>query len=119
MRAFVLDNSIIASWFIRSQSDSYATAVLGALKRDRAHVPEIWRYELANVLLTAENRRMKTRDESEEFLKLLKHLSIEVVAPDCREWIDLLLWIGATHKLSAYDTAYLHLAMTRGWPLAT
>lgn len=42
-----------------------------------------------------------------------------MVAPDEKHWTDLLLWIGATHKLSAYDTAYLHLAMDRGWPLAT
>jgi predicted nucleic acid-binding protein len=109
---------VTASWCIQSQSTPYSNAVLASLGENRAHVPEIWRYEIANILLVAERRRSITRSTAMEFLKFLNNFSIDVVVPDGKEWVDLLLWMGATHKLSAYDTAYLHLAMDRGWPLA-
>ena len=119
MRAFILDHSVSASWCIPSQTNAYSAAVLNNLQNERACVPEIWRYEVANVLLMAETRRLISRAASVESLKFLNHLPIDIVPPDGRELVDLLLWMGATHKLSAYDTAYLHLAMDRGWPLAT
>lgn len=119
MKGFVLDLSVTAGWCMLSQSDTYTEAVLNNLGQVCAYVPDLWRYEVANFLLVFERRRMLARSASMEFLRKLNSLPIEVVQVNKESWSNLLLWMGFSHQLSAYDTAYLYLAMDRGWPLAT
>ena len=114
-----MDCSVTAGWLIGSQSDDYSLAVLERLQDDKALVPGIWLYEVANMLLSAETRKSITREDSSAFYKMLKGLSFEIVHKNDEEWSELLLWMSKTHHLTAYDTAYLYLAMDRGYPLAT
>lgn len=50
---FVVDNSVVAGWFLASQADDYTDGVLALLRADVAIVPPLWEYELANVARTA------------------------------------------------------------------
>lgn len=114
-----MDCSVTAGWVIGSQADNYTMAVLDRLQVSKALVPSIWLYEVANMLLSAEIKKSITREESSAFYKMLKGLSFEIVHKNEEEWSELLLWMSKTHRLTAYDTAYLYLAMDRGYPLAT
>lgn len=114
-----MDCSVTAGWVIGSQSDNYTMGVLDRLQESKALVPSIWLYEVANMLLSAEIKKSITREESSAFYKMLQGLSFEIVHRNDEEWSELLLWMSKTHRLTAYDTAYLYLAMDRGYPLAT
>ncbi len=119
MKPFVLDTSVTVAWCFSSQANEYSRKVLLTLQETSAIVPAIWNYEIANAMLNAERRGKQSRAESVKFLEALEQLPITVVPDAGRGWRNLLLWMGKTHGLSGYDTAYLYLAMDRGLDLAT
>jgi predicted nucleic acid-binding protein len=119
MRPMVVDCSVTTGWVLISQSDDYTDAVRDQMATTRVFVPGIWLYEAANVLLQAEKRKIITREDSTEFFQIVKNLPLEIVQKNDGEWSELLLWLAKTHQMTVYDTAYLYLAMDRGYPLAT
>lgn len=119
MSRFVLDCSVTLAWCFEDEADRYAGRVLEALGARGAIVPALWPYEVANVLLVAERRRRLRRADSVRFLTLLAALPIEVDPPLGIEAIPGLGAIAREHRLSAYDAAYLDLAMRERLPLAT
>ena len=70
-------------------------------------------------MLSYERRGKQSRAESVKFLEALDQLPITVIPDAPKGWRDRLLWMGKSHDLSGYDTAYLYLAMDRGLDLAT
>ena len=119
MTRFVLDCSVTMGWCFESEADAYARNVLDSLVRAAAIVPALWMLEVANVLLLAERRRRIGRADSARFLELLAQLPVIVArSTDFRE-LPGLVALGRERGLSAYDTAYLHLALLEGLPLAT
>ena len=82
-------------------------------------VPALWPLEVGNVLAVAERRRVLTGAEVVRFLGLLASLPILVDGPPHIPDLHLLLALAREHRLSAYDAAYLHLAMRERLPLAS
>lgn len=119
MSAIVLDCSVTMAWCFEDECDEYADAVLDALADSRALVPGLWALEVANVLLAAERRKRLTPGDSARFIDLLGALPIEVDDYTHERALDATLAAGRAHGLSAYDAAYLKLAMRSGSPLAT
>ncbi len=117
MSGFVLDCSVGMAWCFEDEADRYADAVLDRLVEESALVPPLWPLEIANVLVVAERRRRLSKSDSARFLELVGALPIEVdtATPDPFH----LLAVAREHGLSAYDAAYLALAMREGIPLAT
>ena len=117
MSGFVLDCSVGMAWCFEDEADRYADGVLDRLVEESALVPPLWPLEIANVLIVAERRRRLRRSDSARFLELVGALPIEVdtATPDPSH----LLAVVREHGLSAYDAAYLALAMREGIPLAT
>ena len=85
----------------------------------RHGVPPLWPLEVANVLLVAERRRRITRGDVARFLDLLADLPLAVAARVAVDDMSALVGLGRDHALSAYDAAYLHLALQEHLPLAT
>jgi predicted nucleic acid-binding protein len=82
-------------------------------------VPALWHLEVANALLVGERRKRTTAAKVSHFLTLLSALPITVDEETAtRAWSDTLS-LARTHGLSAYDAAYLELAVRQGLPLAT
>ena len=82
-------------------------------------MPAIWPLEVANVLIIAERRNRVTQSESAEFVKLLRGLPIAVdYSPEIDDW-NHTLTMGRSQQLTAYDAAYIKLALRTGLPLAT
>jgi predicted nucleic acid-binding protein len=119
MSRFVVDCSVTMAWCFEDEADAYAATVLKALARNRAIVPALWPYEVANVLLIAERHRRLRQADATRFLTLLGALPLEIDAALTLSSVSSLRTLAREHRLSAYDAAYLDLAIREGVPLAT
>jgi len=116
---FVLDNSIVMAWSFEDESDEYADAVLDRLAAASAVVPALWPLEVANALLMGERRKRSTEAETIKWTGILASLPIVIDGEtNAHVWGDTLS-LARGHNLTAYDAAYLELAIRRGLPLAT
>lgn len=115
----VLDASVAVAWCFADQAAGYADEVLQRLSGHAALVPAIWTLEVTNALLVSERKRRLRPTDSARFLALLRRLPIVVETElSLREMGDVLA-LAREQGLSAYDAAYLHVAMTHDLPLAT
>ncbi|TAL87882.1 MAG: PIN domain-containing protein [Rhodanobacter sp.] len=120
--SLVLDNSVVMRWCFgdgKPEALDYAAKVARKLRSESALVPGIWGLEVANVLARAESRNEVTSDKSNEFLALLKNMRIEVDPSTANHALADTLDLARSHNLSAYDAAYLELALREQLPLAT
>ena len=124
MKQFVIDASLTLDWCFTDEQTPYAAAVLTLLETDTdAIVPSLWPLEVLNALIVAERRKRITLQEAEEFLTVIRGLNIEVEdAPSDRAFsqsFNDIYELARKHRLTAYDAAYLELALRRGLPLAS
>ena len=119
MNRFVLDTSVAVSWFFEAEAGAYTDAVLESLTEWEAVVPSLWPLEVANVLLVAERRRRCSEAEAVRFIELLESLPIAVDDDTARRALHGTYQLAREHALTAYDAAYLELAMRLGVPLVT
>ena len=119
MTGFVLDCSVAMAWCFADETNPYTEAVLQDLADVGAVVPSIWPLEMANVLLVAERRKRISKAQSRRFVELLQSLPIAVDDVSAARVWDGVLSLAREQQLSAYDAAYLELAMREGLPLAT
>jgi len=114
---FVLDNSVVSGWYLESQTSPYTVAVAQRLRDDVAIVPALWELEFTNVLRTACVRQRMDVQRAQAIAAQIARLPIEVDRQPVprAELLALALRFG----LSAYDAAYLELALRRQCPVAT
>lgn len=117
--AFVLDCSLTAAWFFEDEADAYAQAVEDSLASVAAIVPALWPLEVANALLMGERRKRATEAKVTTFLGLLQDLPIAIDDETAGHAWHETIHLARTHQLSAYDAAYLELAVRRRLPLAS
>jgi predicted nucleic acid-binding protein len=117
--AFVLDCSVAMPWCFADEENAYAEAVLDRLEKTAAIVPSLWRLEAANILLSAERRKRITRAEATRLASFLSDLPIHDDSESALRGLSRVLDLGRDHHLTAYDAAYLELALRLGLPLAT
>jgi len=116
---FVVDTSVIVSWCLRDEKDDYSDRILDQISASEAVIPSLARFEIANVLLVAERRNRLTEADANRFINLLESLPIRVDQAPLGLDLEKILAIGRQHRLSAYDAAYLELAMREGLSFAT
>ncbi|HEX3819656.1 MAG TPA: type II toxin-antitoxin system VapC family toxin [Candidatus Sulfotelmatobacter sp.] len=120
MTRFVLDASVVLSWFIDRPTAPYATKVKQLLLGgSSAVVPSVWRLEVANGFLTAERRGVLSPIDTSELLQnldiVLRSIEVSYEAASVRQAIDS----ARSARLTAYDAAYLALAREEKLPIAT
>ena len=114
--AFVIDASVVACWAFSDEDHPTAADALERLTAEEGHVPALWRFELCNVLIVSERRGRISESDTTQFLRSVSRLPIQIdTGADQAE----LLRVARAHGLSAYDAAYLELAMRQGLPMAT
>ena len=113
---FVLDASVTASWCFEDEEASVADAAMDRLPEDHAVVPTLWWFEIRNILVVNERRGRIESADSDVFLNDLAHLPIRIES-DSNE--RLVVALARTHRLTAYDAAYLDLAVRLTAPIAT
>lgn len=114
---FVLDNSVVAGWFLEDQATPYTDTIAARLEEDRAVVPALWQLEFANVLRTACKRNRIAAAQAQQVIEQICSLPIEIDrdTPGPAELLALAL----RYDLSSYDAAYLELALRLQLPIAT
>src|SRR5258708_302924 len=114
---FVLDASVTASWFLPDEHpNAVAEAALDQLVDDTASAPSLWWFEVRNLLIVAERRGRITRPATG---RALARLAVLKVALDREADSDVIMHLARQHRLSAYDAAYLELAIRHTLPLAS
>ncbi len=119
MDGVVLDASITMTWCYPDEHSQVAYRVLDELEHRQAVVPSLWSVEVANALVAGERRRRLTASQIARFFELLKGLSIETDTQTASRALSDTLQLARRYVLSAYDAAYLELAMREALPLAT
>jgi predicted nucleic acid-binding protein len=115
----VIDSSVAIAWCFPVEQDDYSQSVLDALSSDRAIVPDLWHLEVANTLVVRERRKRSTQANTVTWLRFLASLPIAVDEETKSHAFGDTLRLAREHNLSAYDAAYLELALRRRLPLAT
>lgn len=120
MRRLVLDASYAASWFLPDEQSRESEQLLAEVQAGKLTlcVPELWIYEMANLLRMAGKRGRLDPETLREASLLLEEIPVERFshAPSLMaRWLAL----AERHGLSAYDAAYLELAERLNLPLKT
>ena len=120
MSRFVLDASVVLAWCFPDENAATAQHVAGLLKRgDTAIAPSFWPHEVLNALLMGEKRKRISKDLVRSFLDDLATLPIVLEQFPASVVFDRIQHLGREHGLTAYDAAYLDLALDSRLPLAT
>jgi len=124
VKQFVIDASLTLDWCFTDEQTSYGTAVLNLLDAGAdAIVPSLWPLEVLNALIIAERRKRITYEEAQEFLTVIHGLDIEVEHgtrnPAFSDAFDDIYALARKHSLTAYDAAYIELAIRKSLPLAS
>ena len=120
MSWFVVDASVVLTWCFPDESAPLAGHVAHMFKDgDAAIVPSFWPHEILNALLVGEKRKRISHGLVRSFLDDLVTLPIVLEQFPAAIVFDRIQRLGREHGLSAYDAAYLDLALHAGLPLAT
>ena len=114
--AIVIDASVSASWLFDDEDEAHAAAALARLETVEGIVPQLWHYEMRNILLVARRRRRISASGLADRLAALAELPLVTDAdPDLERTME----VAERHGLTVYDALYLELARRRDASLAT
>ena len=119
MSGIVVDASVALAWCFPDEASEYADGVLVALEGRTVIVPAIWALEITNALLVGERRKRVRQPDIRRFVELLRGLTITEHSQTIADTVINVLPLAREYGLSAYDAAYLDLAVRQGAPLAT
>ena len=116
---FVVDASVTLAWCFDDELSQRADLVLDRLTKENAVAPAIWPLEVANGLRSAERRNRLAAGELPGLRQLLSALPIRVEPVSLDGALSEVLEMARALELTAYDAAYLAVAVRHGLPLAT
>ena len=120
MSRFVLDASVVLTWCFPDENAASAQHVAAMFKQGHTAVaPSFWPHEVLNALLAGEKRKRISEPLVRRFLDDLATLPIVLEQSPAGIVFARIQRLSRLHGLTAYDTAYLDLAMVSGLPLAT
>ncbi len=120
MSRFVLDASIVLTWCFPDENAAIAQHVATMFKQGGTAVaPSFWPHEVLNALLVGEKRKRISEKLVRSFLDDLATLPIALEQFPAEVVFERIQRLSREHGLTAYDAAYLDLALDSGLPLAT
>ncbi len=119
MTGIVVDASVALAWCFPDEASEYADAVLVALEGRSVIVQAVWALEITNAVLVAERRKRMKQQDVRRFVELLGGLTIIEHSQTVADTVSHVLLLAREYNLSAYDAAYLDVAVQQGAPLAT
>ncbi len=121
MTRFVLDASTALTWCFPDEHAADAQHALDLLKQDaEAVAPSFWPVEVLNGLLMAERRKRMTQELAAVFLRDVEKLPVHLDAGVAvNPFVPAVEALARQYTLTAYDAAYLELAVRLAIPLAT
>jgi predicted nucleic acid-binding protein len=120
MSRFVLDASATLAWCFQDESVDWVDALFRGLGAgDQAIVPRHWALEISNSFLMAVRRGRMKREELDRALQILLALPIQADLIADSVLFEKIPILAEKYALTAYDAAYLELALRERLPLAT
>jgi predicted nucleic acid-binding protein len=117
---FVLDASVVLTWCFPDENTDLAQRVADRFKQgDTAMAPSFWPHEVLNALLAEEKRKRISEAMIRSFLEDLAALPVMLEQIPAGIVFDRIQSLSRKHGLTAYDAAYLDLALENGLALAT
>ena len=114
---WVIDASVTMPWFFADEATPFTERLLDGLSDQPLWAPALWVLECTNVLQSAQRRRRIDAHRRAEIAAELSDLPVSL-DPQMPDFVSLDR-IAATHGLSAYDAAYLELALRRSLVLVS
>jgi predicted nucleic acid-binding protein len=114
--SFVIDASTALAAVLPDEDSAFARAAVAAALDDALVVPTLWMYEVQNGLAMALRRDRIDLTSANDALDALRALRAELIAP---QGLGQEFRLGNAHALTAYDAAYLAVALGAGARLAT
>jgi predicted nucleic acid-binding protein len=117
---FVLDASVVLTWCFPDENTALAQHIADRFKKgDTALAPSFWPHEVLNALLAGEKRKRISQEMMQSFLDDLAALPVTLEQSPAGVVFDRIQSLGRQQGLTAYDAAYLDLALESGLALAT
>ena len=113
----VIDASTALAWAF--DEDNFADRFANQFSSERLLAPPIWRLEVVNVILRNERQRLITPEQGNRFLAALEAIGVEIVDLQPTHTLEQLAEFARPHQLTAYDAAYLHVALSASATLLT
>jgi predicted nucleic acid-binding protein len=115
----VLDASATAAWIHIDEVTPVLDRVFSEIAVSSAWVPELWRLEVANLLVTNVKKGRYDAASRDRCLSILGQLPIQIdPRTGANAWTSTLTF-AEKHRLTIYDAAYLELAVRLSLPLIT
>ena len=117
---FVFDSSFTAALFLPDETSAAVTEVFERVAEDEEiFVPQLWWYEMSSVLSVAVKRRHLKHSDVSEILRLLKGYGFDTDVSYGEKYAEQLFELSRLYDMSAYDSAYIELAIRKHSTLAT
>ncbi|MBM4353615.1 MAG: type II toxin-antitoxin system VapC family toxin [Deltaproteobacteria bacterium] len=119
MTSWVVDCSLVLGWCLPDERSDRSDRFFAVLPPSAIlRVPALFWYEASNALSVAARRGRIPQEECDRLSSLVAGLPL-VTDPSTPETMRRLTALAVRHGLSAYDTAYLDLALRSASGLAT
>jgi predicted nucleic acid-binding protein len=116
---FVIDASSVLAWCFEDEGGAGADDQIEKVAAEGAAVPGLWFLEIANGLVTGERRGRIKPAESAAFVAMIEELPLVMDRATGARALHETMGLAREQRLTAYDAAYLELAMRLGLPLMT
>lgn len=118
--ALVVDTSFIAALFLPDeQSENIESLLKDAAEGSEIITPALFWYEISNVLTMAVKRKHLSDNQVRQVLSLIEKIGITTDTACGVSYARELTDTAARYELSAYDAAYLELALRLSGRIAT
>jgi predicted nucleic acid-binding protein len=114
--AFVVDASVAAGWLLPDERSEVADALAFRMQLEDALAPDLFWHEARSLLVTA--LRRNRINEASVYISLDRLATIPLRSAGASDAVTVTR-LAIRHGLSAYDAAYLDLALREHLPLAT
>jgi predicted nucleic acid-binding protein len=115
----VLDASLFIAHILGESTIAVDSSIFDTLKGDRVTVPAHWSVEVASALTNNARRGRLSQADITLILKQIDAYDIEFAEPLPVEELSNLIAFATDQQLTAYDAAYVVLALGLGAKLAT
>jgi len=116
MKTIIIDASMACNWQLDDEKNEIANQILEEARSYCMLVPSIFWHEIRSIFISSEKRGRTTKAE---ILQLLQELRALIIHEQESSSDALILSLAFQHNLSAYDAAYLALAVQESAILAT
>jgi predicted nucleic acid-binding protein len=117
--SFVIDASIIVSWYNSDEDNKYARDILFCLKKERAITTCLCCFEVNNVLRVLEKKGKLPSLSVDKAIVSIDKLQIFLDGAPTGFKMPLVLRLSREYGLTVYDACYLELAVRLNLPIAT